>query len=475
MRVLFVAAESFPLVKVGGLADVASSLPKALALHGHDVRVALPFYARLALPQRPQHAIDLPVELGGRTVVAAVYQTLHPNGVPAYLVANDAYFGREHVYGYPDDDERFIFFCGAVRALLRVSEWQPDIVHCNDWHTAYLVYVLRQDALFQDVATVFTIHNLAYQGPYTERTRRLMGLPETSRDNLMALGIRYADALNTVSPTYLTEVLTPAFGHNMDGLLRQRLADFRGILNGVDYEEFDPRHDPHIPVLYGPHCVSRKLKNKSALQYWSRLPLSQTVPLLGVVARLTGQKGIGTIIEALDDLLDLGVQVVVMGRGEPRYEEVLLSLAQARRGAMAYHQREDETLARLVYAGADMLLAPSNFEPCGLGPLIAARYGTVPIVRATGGLADTILDCMEDRERGLGIVIGGPTPADLVTAVTRALLLYHRRSEWRTLVKRLMAADFSWERPSLQYQELYAHALRKCREANRGQPAPRIP
>lgn len=357
--------------------------------------------------------------------------------------------------------ERFIFFCRAVVALLSVSEWRPDIVHCNDWHTAYIPYALRRDVRFQAVATVLTIHNLAYQGPCTERTRRLADLPPSPGENLMSLGIRYADAINTVSPTYLREVLTPGQGHNMDGLLRQRRADFWGILNGVDYEEFDPRHDPHIPVRYGPGCISRKLKNKSALQYWSGLSSSQAVPLLGVVARLTEQKGIATIVAALDGLLDMDVQVVLMGRGEPQFEAELLALAEARRGRMAYHQREDEGLARLVYAGSDMLLAPSTFEPCGLGPLIASRYSTVPIVRATGGLADTIPDCLEDPEGGLGIIVRGPAPDDLIAAVARALLLYQRRPQWRALLLRLMAADFSWQRPSLRYQELYAYALSK--------------
>ena len=464
LSVLYVAAECFPMIKVGGLGDVAGFLPKALARLGHDVRVVLPFYSSADLNGDPHQLTTVPVDLGGRPTKAEIFQTSHPSGATTYLVANQAYFRREHAYGYPDDDERFIFFCKAVAAFLAASRWVPDVVHCNDWHSAMIPYYLRNGSnphLFSRTSTVFTIHNLSYQGPYTTRTQELMDLPQTADGNMMAMGIRYADALNTVSPTYLSEILTPEFGENMDGLLRERLPDLRGILNGIDYDEFNPSCDLHIPAWYDVHSIPKKTKNKTVLQHWSRLPLSEATPVVGFVSRLAEQKGIDLICHALEPLMEMGIQLVVMGRGDAGYEEMLKAHADRHPGTMTYHQRDDETLARLIYAGADILLAPSNFEPCGLGPLIAIRYGTVPTVRATGGLVDTIINYADDPARGLGFSFDGKAPQALVDAVESALIVYYRREQWRSLVRRLMTADFSWGRSSREYVRLYRYALRK--------------
>ena len=464
LRILYVSAEIFPLAKVGGLADVAASLPKALAHLGHDVRVVIPFYSKCNPGESCHHLMTVLAELYGRTIEAEVFHTLHSSGVPLYLIGNDVYFGRDTIYGYPDDDERFLFFNKAVIALLSSGGWLPDIVHCNDWHSALIPYYLRSDPnhqSFSRVSTVFTIHNLAYQGPCSERTQQLIGPPHGVDTNMMAMGIRYADALNTVSPTYLSEILTPEFGENMDALLRWRLPDLRGILNGIDYEEFNPRQDPFIPTLYDGRSILKKAKNKVILQHWSELPLKQTTPLAGVVSRFTEQKGIDIICQALEALLEMGVQLVIMGRGDAGYEEMVRAQAARYPAAVKYYERDDESLARLIYAGADMLLVPSNFEPCGLAPLIAIHYGTVPVVRATGGLADTIVDYSGDPLRGLGFSFAGKAPEELVDAVERALCVYYRRDEWRSLVRRLMLTDFSWERSSQQYVQLYHHALSK--------------
>ena len=464
LNILFVSAESFPLVKVGGLADVAGSLPKALARLGHDVRVALPYYSSIDLGEDFAETVTVPVRIGNRTAAAEIVQAWHPAGVPAYLVKNDAYFGREDIYGYPDDDERFIFFGKAVTDMLPVDGWVPDVIHCNDWHCGHMSYYLRTGPsreLLAGTSSVFTIHNLAYQGPFVERTRELLGLPDGADDNMMAAGIRYADAINTVSPSYLSEILMPEFGENMDTLLQTRLPDLRGILNGIDEEEFDPKSDPRIPIRYDARSVAKKAKDKTVLQHWSQLPIRQTAPLVGVVCRLTEQKGIDLICQALEDLLEMGIQLVIAGRGDASYEEMVAAQAERQRGAVTYHRRDDEVIARLIYAGADMLLAPSNFEPCGLGPLIAIRYGTVPVVRATGGLADTIIDYSADPVRGQGFSFTSKSPKDLAGAVERALLVYYRKAEWLSLIRRLMAEDFSWDRSSRDYLELYRHALAK--------------
>jgi starch synthase len=467
LKILFAVAEAYPFIKVGGLADVGGALPKALARLGHDVRLLLPGYPSVGTG-RPVAALEIP--MGPITERVEVRYQGERRGVKVYSVASREYSGKEAIYGgYKDHDVApFVLFSRAVVALAARADWRPDIIHCNDWHTGLVAWEARRGSFAKELArtgTVLTIHNLAYQGHFGPETEVLVE-PDEEEESLLGLGIASADVVNTVSQSYLEEILTPELGMGMDGLLRSRADDLYGILNGVDYEEFDPRTDPHLAARYDGLSEEGKRRNKAALQTRTGLAVDPEAPLLGMVARLVQQKGVDALCASLDALVGLGAQLVVMGTGEEHLQKSLEAAAARHPGAVTYHPTSEEALSRLVYAASDFFLAPSSFEPCGLSPLIALRYGSIPIVRRTGGLADTIRDYTQDPSAGLGFTYVRKYPRHLVKTVRRALEVYRRKEEWQALRERAMAADFSWERSSLQYEELYERAI-AARERSR--------
>jgi starch synthase len=456
-RILFAVAEAVPFAKVGGLADVGAALPRALAARGHAVRVVLPGYPSVG----PGELVDsLDVPLGRALERVDVYACGTHHGVTVYALANGTHFDREMIYGYEDDVARFTLFSKAAATFGATSGWRPHVVHANDWHTGLLPEYARRApyrTALGRAATVLTIHNLAHQGPVSGDDAVLTGLDGSLRGSLIAQGIAAADAVNTVSNRYMAEILTPEYGEGLDQLLQSRRGSLSGILNGIDYEEFDPGVDPHIPARYGPSSLDHKGLDKRALQLRAGLTVDPRVPLLGMVSRLVDQKGLDLLSAALRRVVGLDTQVVVMGVGETRYR-VALEEAASSSDAIAYFATSREELARLVYAGSDLFLAPSNYEPCGLGPLIALRYASIPIVRRTGGMAETIPDYTRDSAKGLGFTFLPKSAEHLVRAVKTACDVYADKGRWRELQRRAMEADFSWARAAAHYERMYREA-----------------
>ncbi len=483
-----VSAEFDPFAKTGGLADVMASLPRALARRGLDVRVAIPRYGSVdltAVTRRPGIArFDLP--FNGRQERVRL-DAVELDGFEVLLIDNEHYVSaRPGIYGYPDDGHRFTFFARAALETARVLDWRPDVIHCHDWHAGLIPNWLRTTDRhapeFADTASVFTIHNLEYQGHFDSSVLETAGLapdgliPHPTRDDLsnvfvfMARGILFADKINTVSPRYAREILTPDFGHDLDPLLRDREPDLHGILNGIDIEACNPAADPHLASHYALETLQRRAPNKAALQQAVGLPVQPDIPILGMVTRLAEHKGMDLLLASLPHILDRGAQLVVLGLGEPRYEEALRELALTHPHQVAAAIRFDTPLASQIYAGSDIFLMPSRHEPCGLGQLIAMRYGSVPVVRATGGLADTVEDVDSATDTGVGFVFRRYDAIDFFGAVARALELYRIPDAWTRIIQRGMSRDSSWDSSAAAYERLYAEAL----AARRTQPSPTL-
>lgn len=477
MRVLFATAEASPLAKVGGLADVAAGLPAALRGLGLDVRIILPRYANI---QPEEHGLrrlslefDVQGEKGARLRCGLWEGNLGPT--PVYLVEEQHFLARDQVYGAADDPARFTVFCRAVLAAAEALGFRPDLVHANDWHTAILpAWLKRQrggDSFFGDTTGVLTIHNLAFQGSFDEAFRRDWELvtPDVvartesgvSLWSTMALGISTADLVTTVSPTYAKEILTPQLGEGLDPLLRARQDRLFGVLNGIDVNTFDPCTDPAISPNYGPDSLERKAEVKAALQREVGLPKQPETPVIGVVSRLSEQKGIDLAVLAIEGLLaEQQFQLVLLGVGDAYLQGLLLELARQHSERVAVDLKFDAVPAQRIYAGSDLFLMPSRFEPCGLGQLIALRYGTVPVVRATGGLRDTIEDWRPRSGKGNGFVFEPYTAEALAQALERALATFKNPSSWRQLQLNGMHTDVSWDRAAKRYVELYELARR---------------
>ncbi len=486
LNILLVSAEAVPFAKVGGLADVAGSLPKALRRLGHDARLALPKYGQINEAQFGLTEVvdSLPVPAGSGRELASVFESVAEEA-PAYLVGSDKYFDRQEVYGYDDDGERFVFFCRAVLEMLKELDWQPDVIHCNDWHSGiipnWLKTIYEDDPVFADTATVFTIHNLAYQGIFGSELLEFAGLgdygliPHPTDEGLsqvvvlMARGILFADVVNAVSERYAEEILTREYGERLDPILAQRQDRLFGVLNGLDYEAWNPATDPDIAANYDVASISSppklggkewgRVENKLSLQREAGLFVDPDVPLMGMISRLADQKGFDILAEASDQLMELDLQFVLLGTGEERYHRMFANLAGKYEGQAAVFLKFDSALARRIYAGSDAFLMPSRFEPCGLGQMIAMRYGSVPIVRSTGGLADTVEDYDPATGRGNGFAFSDYSEEALLGAVERATKTYRRQDVWRTLMERGMRADFSWRASARKYVELYHKAL----------------
>jgi starch synthase len=481
MKILILSSEMVPFAKTGGLADVVGALPKALRALGHDVRVAIPRYARIDASRfgmKPELA-PFPVALDTATETVSVEKTTVGSGdleVPVYFVANEKYFGREGVYGYPDDGERFVLFCRGAIEMLKRLDWQPDVVHCNDWHTGivpnWLKTIYRDDPFFANMATVYTIHNLQYQGVFGRRILEVAGIeshgflyhPQIGElanvVDFMARGIHFADIINTVSERYAQEILTPEYGEKLDPLLRDRKDRLYGILNGLDYEETNPATDTYIARQFDVTSLDARAENKAALQREAGLDVNPETPVIGLVSRMVDQKGFDLLAQIFDWLMKaLRAQFVLLGTGDQHYHNLFTKYQKDYAGQAAIFLTFNASLAQKIYAGSDMFLMPSRFEPCGLGQLIALRYGCIPIVRKTGGLADTVSDFNPRTREGNGFVFERYNHVDLYTAIVRAVEEYRSPETWRMLQERGMTADYSWSVSARKYADLYAKAM----------------
>ncbi len=476
LRILILAAEIVPFVKVGGLADVVGALPKALAAFGHDVRLAMPRYGQVD-PERFKLSTVLDsvtVDMTKYSVQVSVRQGSIGEDIPVYMIDAPRYFERENIYGYTDDGERFILFCRATLEAIRALDWSPDIIHCNDWHTGivpnWMHTIYRDDPFYSDSATAYTIHNLAYHGIFGYRILEVAGVaaqgflyPQIAElanvVDIMGRGILFADAITTVSERYAQEILTPTFGERLDHLLRSRHDRLFGILNGIDYQEFNPATDRYIPQQFDIHSLDKRAENKRALQERAHLPVNADVPLIAMISRITDQKGFDLLAQIAEPLLAQGVQFVILGIGDQHYHEMFRNLAIRHPEQVASFLTFNSELAQCIYAGSDMFLMPSRFEPCGLGQLIAMRYGSVPIVRAVGGLADTVQEYDPRTGEGNGFTFTNYDPWELFAAIVRALEVYRSKDIWRTLQPRGMNADHSWHASALRYVEVYHNAL----------------
>jgi len=475
LRILFLSAEAVPFAKVGGLADVAGSLPKALRGLGHDVRLMIPRYGTISSDDFDLDKIGEPfrVPAGAGKEYVHVMGTTTDEGVPVYLLWNEHYFtSREKVYGFEDDAQRFAVFGRGVLGALKLLDWKPDVIHANDWHTALVPTWLElsgwRDPFFRDMATLFTIHNLAYQGITGRLILRFaqmddvehLSVEQPGAVNWMAQGIAHSDLINTVSERYAQEILSPEMGMGLDPLLNARKDRLHGVLNGLDYDAWNPVTDPHIPHNFDVRALNRRAANKIALQQQARLPVRSEVPLVGMITRLDQVKGMDLMEPVLTWLLgENNAQFILLGTGDPRYHEMFESIQKRFPGQARAFLKFDAVLARRIYAGADMFLMPSLIEPCGLGQMIAMRYGSVPIVRETGGLADTVIDHTPERGHGTGFVFSELTPEACNDALRRALETYQDKEMWRALQMRGMGCDFSWTASAEEYVNLYHKAI----------------
>jgi starch synthase len=481
MKVLVASSEIVPFAKTGGLADVCGALPKALRRIGVEADCVLPLYRcvdRTRFPfSGPGEAVLVP--LGNREEQGSVEETDAGGGVRAFLVRNDRYFDREFLYGtrdgdYVDNSERFTFFCRAVMEWIALSGRRYDIIHCNDWQTALLpVYVRTLYAdrePFPRTGTVFTVHNLGYQGLFWNHDLPMMGLgwelftPRGlefyGKINLMKGGLLYADILSTVSDTYSREIQTPEYGYGLEGVLYDRREDLYGIVNGIDDEEWHPAADRWIAANYSANDLSGKAVCRRDLISVFGLPKGDE-PVLGLIGRLTGQKGFDLVERIGEWLAEQPLRVVILGSGERKHEEAMEKLGRKYPDRIAIRVAYDNALAHKIEAGSDMYLMPSRYEPCGLNQIYSLKYGTVPIVRETGGLADTVVDADENPAAGTGFTFRRFEAEELKGAVARALAAYADRSRWDAIVRRGMALDFSWEASARAYVDLYGKALRK--------------
>jgi len=474
VRIVFAAAEVAPYAKVGGLADVAGSLPQALAALGHDVSVYLPLHgtidrAKFAIPD------DGPVRPVpyGRSTIKVAYPSVVRDRVRTIFVRNDQRIGREKVYGAPDDAKRYATFARSVAEDLAQGRARPEVVHAHDWHAALLVPMVAGPyrRKLGGTASVFTIHNLAYQGHSKADILDVVGLPKkrikveaAGQLNPMARAIASADIVSTVSERYAEEILTAEFGAGLQDLLAERKRDLWGIVNGIDTDVFDPATDRSIPARYSATDTRGKVNDKAALQKELGLAINARTPIFGVIGRLVEQKGIDILSAIAPEILRTGAQIVVLGTGEPKYEAMWRDLAARHPGTLSLTLGFDAGLAQRIYAGSDMFLMPSRFEPCGLGQLISFRYGTIPVVRSVGGLADTVRDADADAKRGTGFAFSHYTAEALSDAVRRALRTYRDEARWSALVERVMRLDHSWAASARRYVDMY-EAAREARRA----------
>jgi len=478
-KILFAASEAHPLIKTGGLGDVAGSLPIALQAQRQEVCLIMPAYHDLIIRAGKLTRIH-PMLTGFPKGVRLLEGTLPNSKIKLWLVDAPDYFDRPgNPYlspqgtDWPDNAQRFALFSRVVAAVAMNKAglaWQPDIVHCNDWQCGLIPALLSLETTRP--ATVFTVHNLAYQGLFPAETFVALNLPASlwsterlefyGQVSFIKGGLAHADVISTVSPTYAQEIRTPTYGCGLDGLLNHRAERLTGILNGADYTQWDPQHDTLIPYHYNAQSLQNKAANKAALQARVGLPVAADIPVFAIISRLVEQKGIDLLLGSLPELLHNKVQFVMLGNGEPRLEKAFGTLAAQHPTQVATQIGFNEELAHLIESGADLFVMPSLFEPCGLNQIYSLRYGTVPIVRRTGGLADTVVDATPEtlkNRTATGIVFNEATPPALLTALERGLALYKKPTLWQQVVVTGMKQDFSWKHSAKQYLALYQQAI----------------
>jgi starch synthase len=485
LKVLFLSPEVVPFAKTGGLADVAGALPAALKRLGADVRLALPYYRIVRegnFETRPLLE-DLAVPLGKEKLTADVLETKTAADVPVYLIERDDMYDRPGLYGnargdYYDNLERFTFFSHAALRLIQALSFKPHVIHCHDWQTGLVPALLKgstsEPSILANTPSVFTIHNVGYQGifpaeklPVTGLTREDFFHPEGlefwGKISLLKSGIVYSEAITTVSPKYSAEIQTPEYGMGMEGILKQRRGFLKGILNGVDYKLWDPAHDPHIPSNYSFGKTGGKRRCKESLLKEMGLDSSlKTRPILGMISRFGAQKGFDLLVKILEKILALDVGLVVLGSGDASIKEAIQKAAEQHPGRVGLFIGFNEPLAHRITAGVDIFLIPSRYEPCGLTQMYALKYGTVPVVRATGGLDGTIVPFNTKKGEGNGFKFGPYKPASFLSAIRKAVKLFQNDEAWKRLVANGMNADFSWDRSAQKYLELYYTVIKRA-------------
>jgi len=476
LKIAFMASEMIPLAKTGGLADVAGALPKYLSRQpGLELVAFLPFYREVKKknlrlePVLEKINLDWPGPEKDFSVFA--YQA---EGFKIYLIKNDFYFDRDYLYGtpqgdYPDNGERFALFSLAALQVMKRLGFQPDLIHAHDWQAAiifaYLKHSYQNDPFFRKTASLFTVHNLAYQGLFPREILSRIGLPEYlfnpedlefyGKVNFLKAGLLYATAISTVSPTYSQEIQTPEFGCGLDGVLRKRADWLFGIMNGIDYGEWNPETDPALPMNYSARDWTGKKVCRQVLLSQYQLPVEADQPVVGMVSRLAGQKGFDLLVESLEEIFKRDLLLIILGTGEQKIQELLKQAQQKYRNRLGLKIAFDDRLARLIYAGSDYFLIPSRYEPCGLTQMYSLRYGTIPVVRSTGGLKDSVTEFDPQTLTGHGFRFDRYQTEDLVKALDRALSFYEKEPYWSALKQQAMKADFSWEKSAAAYLELY--------------------
>ncbi|MCR8968628.1 glycogen synthase GlgA [Facklamia sp. 7083-14-GEN3] len=479
MKVLYASAEAAPFFKTGGLGDVAYALPKELAKDPEiDIRVVLPFYSQMAneYAQQLKEIAHFRFQLGQRNVYCGIKQ-LNYQGVTYYFIDNLAYFDRATLYGEWDDGERFAYFSTAIIEMLEVINWIPEIIHCNDWQTAMIPALLidryHWKESLKNIRKVLTIHNIRFQGVYDAsmlpnvfgtgfNTFTEDGLKEKNHINYLKGGINFSDRVTTVSPTYAEEILTPEFGEGLDAVLRLNKWKLNGIINGIDLDINNPKTDNYLPYHYDQKDLSNKVKLKSHLQKQLFLEQDSQIPLIGIVSRLTDQKGLQLVEQIMDDLLQQNVQLVILGTGDQRFEDSFRYFEQKYPDQLRACIQFNLELAQQIYAASDIFLMPSAFEPCGLSQMIAMRYGTLPLVHETGGLKDTVEAYNKYTGQGTGFSFNGFNRDNLLFTIKMALDVYfNQKKAWQKLVKQAMSKDFSWSEPAQAYKAIYIDLLKE--------------
>ena len=484
LKVLFLSSEVVPFAKTGGLADVAGALPGALKQLGVDVRLVLPYYRLVREGNFKVRPVlkDLKIPLGSEKLTVNVLETQTEDGVPVYLIERDDLYDRPNLYGsavgdYYDNLERFSFFSHAALILSEALLFSPDLIHCHDWQTGLIPALIKgpygDSSTLTDTPTVFTVHNLGYQGLFPAGKLPVTGLSKEEffhpeglefwgKISLLKAGIVYSEAITTVSPTYAREIQTPEYGLGMEGILKQRSASLHGILNGVDYNLWDPAMDSHVPFNYSPRKMEGKRRCKESLI--REMDLDPSVikkPLLGMISRLDNQKGFDLLVQMLDEILELDVGLTILGSGDELIQKAIQEAAIRHKGHVGFEMGFDEPLAHRIMAGVDIFLIPSRYEPCGLTQMYALKYGTVPLVRATGGLDDTIVPFDPLTKEGNGFKFGPYKPSAFVASIRQAVNLFQDSRTWKRLMANGMKADFSWDKSARRYLEIYRSVVYK--------------
>jgi len=481
MKIVIATPEAVPYVKTGGLADVAGALFKEYRRMKKDAYIILPLYKKIkeSQPSLTDTGVKIKVPVGSRVLEGRIFSQSS-----AYFIECEEFFDREELYGTPEGDyadnaSRFVFFSRGILETCKTMNFQPDVIHCNDWQTGlvplYLKTIYKTDKFFTNTASILTIHNLGYQGLFSSSEMPLTGLgwelfnPEGlefyGKVNFLKAGIISADILNTVSNTYSKQILSKEFGFGLDGVLRNRVRDLYGVINGIDYEEWDPSRDDFIPAKYRRDDISGKAFCKKELMKSLFRPLdildAERIPLISMVGRLSAQKGLDLVLQSVNELLSMGVKLVILGKGDEIFHRRLSEIAKRYKGRVSVTIGFEEALAHRIYAGSDFFLMPSRYEPCGLGQLIALRYGCIPIARKTGGLADTLQDYEPLTSKGTGFLFSDYTPSAMREAVKRALCVYTDKDKFQGMIVNGMQMDFSWKKSAKRYIKLYNEIIKK--------------